>query len=133
MPIKVLLADDSDSMRSVIRSTLQKEPRIEVVGEASSFGKTVQMITDFKPDVLVMDVYFAEKRDFAPSLVKSLLVGVRSVVAVSSSNDDDAKILARSYGAYALLHKMSLVHHLVPTILQCSVVHTSSKSWAASA
>jgi DNA-binding NarL/FixJ family response regulator len=37
MPVKVLLADDSDVMRSVIRRILQEEPSIEVVGEASQF------------------------------------------------------------------------------------------------
>ncbi len=44
MPVKVILADDSDIMRSVMRKTLQEEPRIEVVGEASNFAKTVQLL-----------------------------------------------------------------------------------------
>jgi chemotaxis response regulator CheB len=40
MAIKVLLADDSELMRSVMRRTLEEEPRIQVVGEASNFAKT---------------------------------------------------------------------------------------------
>lgn len=67
MPIKVLLADDSELMRSAIRRTLQEEPRIELVGEASSFDKTMQMIADSKPHVLLLDLRLAEKRNLHPS------------------------------------------------------------------
>jgi DNA-binding NarL/FixJ family response regulator len=118
MPIKVLLADDSDVMRSAIRKTLSEESRIEVVGETSCFAATIQMITDFKPDVLLLDLHLPEKRAFTPDFVKSQLVNVRHTVAVSLSNDDDAKALARSYGAVSLLDKMSLYEELIPTILE---------------
>jgi DNA-binding NarL/FixJ family response regulator len=120
MPIKVLLADDNDGMRSAIRRKLQEEPRIEIVGEAPNFAKTVQMIADHKPDVLLFDLHLAEKRDFKPHIVKAQLAGVKNVVAVSFSNDDEAKKLAKSYGVSALLDKMSLYHELVPAIMQCS-------------
>jgi DNA-binding NarL/FixJ family response regulator len=118
--IKVLLADDSDLMRSAMRRTLEEEPRIQVVGEASNFAKTMQMIVDHKPDVPLLDLHLAEKRDFKPHIVKAQLAGVRNVVAVSFSNDDEARNLAKSYGAAALLDKMRLYHELVPTIMQCS-------------
>jgi len=119
MPIKVLLADDNDGMRSAIRRTLQEEPRIEIVGEASNFAKTVQMIVDHKPDVLLFDLHLAEQRNFEPHIVRAQLARVKKVVAVSFSNDDEAKNLAKSYGASALLDKMSLYHELVPAIIQC--------------
>lgn len=118
MLTKVLLADDSDIMRSAIRRTLQEEPRIEVVGEAASFAKAMQLIADTKPDVLILDLHLAEKRAFAPHIVKSQLDSVKKVVAVSFSNDDDAKNLAKSYGAFALLDKMRLYDELVPAIMQ---------------
>lgn len=130
MRITVLAADDNESIRSLIRRTLKIEPRIELVGEAPSFAKTMQMIADLKPQVVLMDLQLAESRGFGPEFVKSQLVGVRSVVTLSFLHDDEAKILARSYGAYALLDKMTLVHHLIPTILQCSEVHSPKTSAA---
>ena len=45
---KVLIADDSDVMRTAIRKILQEENDINVVGEATSFAETMQMIGDFK-------------------------------------------------------------------------------------
>lgn len=120
MPIKVLLADDCDFMRRVIRRTLEEEPKIEVVGEAASFAKIRQMIADTKPDVLLLDLHLPEERHFAPEMVKSQLVSVEKVVAISFANDDEAKKLAESYGADALLDKMNLYREMIPAIMRCS-------------
>jgi chemotaxis response regulator CheB len=55
VPINVLVADDSEMMRKAMRKTLDEEPRIRIVGEATSFASTMQMIADLKPDVLLLD------------------------------------------------------------------------------
>jgi two-component system response regulator NreC len=115
---KVLIADDSDVMRTAIRKMLQEESNINVVGEAATFAETVQMISDFKPDVLLLDLHMPEKRNFTPSLVKAQLGTVRTV-AVSMSNDNDAKALAKSYGATTLLDKMTLYAEMIPAIRRC--------------
>jgi DNA-binding NarL/FixJ family response regulator len=122
MPIKVLLADDTDLMRHAIRKLITEEPRIELVGEASNFGQAMQLIADFKPEVLLLDLHLAEKREFTPALVKSQLASVQNVLAVSFSNDAEAKALAESYGAKLLLDKMELFNHLIPAILKCSAL-----------
>jgi DNA-binding NarL/FixJ family response regulator len=132
MPIKALLADDSDIMRSAIRRALEEEPHIALVGEASSFARTMQLIADTKPDVLILDLHLAEKRDFTPAFVKSQLVTVKHIVAISFSIDDEARELARSYGASALLDKMNLYNELVPAIVRCSQTTHDNHSDAAS-
>jgi two-component system response regulator NreC len=119
MPIKVLIADDSPIMLPAIRRELAGEPLIQVVAEASSFAETMQMINDFKPDVLLLDLHMPEHRDFTPDFVKSQLLSVHYVLAMSVSNDSEAKALAESYGAVSLLDKMHLATELVPAILQC--------------
>ena len=123
MPIKVLLADDSDVMRTAIRKILEEETRIKIVGEAATFAKTVQMIGDLKPEVLLLDLHMAQKRDFAPDLVKSQL-GCVCTLAISLSNDDEARQLAESYGAVTLLDKMKLFSDMIPAILQCESART---------
>ena len=113
---KVLIADDSEVMRTAIRKTLEEETNIHIVGEASTFAETIQMVCDFKPDVLLMDLHMAEKRNFAPDLVKAQLGTVRTL-AISFANDGDSKSLAESYGAATLLDKMNLYSEMVPTIM----------------
>jgi two-component system response regulator DevR len=119
MAIRVLIADDSDIVREAMRKLIEEEPRIKIVGEASSFARTMQGIADFKPDVLLLDLHMAEKRDFTPALVKSQLVCVENILAVSFSNDAEARDLAESYGAKLLLDKMRLFNDLVPAIVAC--------------
>ena len=126
MPIKVLLADDSDMMRDAMRRILESERQMELVGEAGRFGQAMQMIADFKPEVLLLDLHMAEKRDFRPALVKSQL-GCVCTLAVSFSNDEEARQLAESYGALALLDKMKLFTEMIPAIFRCQSERTPLK------
>jgi DNA-binding NarL/FixJ family response regulator len=119
MQIKVVLADDSEVMRAAMRQNLAQERRISIVGEAPNFVATMQMIDDFKPDVLILDLHMPESGDFTPQFVKSQIACVPHTLAVSLANDDEARALAESYGAEALLDKMNLYSELVPTIMLC--------------
>jgi DNA-binding NarL/FixJ family response regulator len=118
MPIRVLLADDSACMLSAIRQVLQEEPRIRIVAEASTFASTMQMIGDFKPEVLLFDLHMGEKRNFTPAFVKSQLVSMSHTLAMSFANDAEAKALAESYGV-TLLDKMNLYVEMIPAIIRC--------------
>jgi DNA-binding NarL/FixJ family response regulator len=122
VPIKVLLADDSDVMLNVIRRTLEEDNRLEVVGEALSFTQTVQMICDYKPSILVFDLHLREQRDLSPAFIKSQLSAVPHTLAISFSFDEDARALAESYGAECLLDKMNLYSNLIPTIVGCTTL-----------
>jgi DNA-binding NarL/FixJ family response regulator len=117
MPITVVLADDSKIMLAAMRQLLAQESSIKILGEASSFAATIQLIGDLKPEVLILDLHLPEKRNFPPGLVKSQLTTVPHTLAVSFSNDTEAKTLAQSYGAEALLDKMKLYNEMIPSIL----------------
>jgi DNA-binding NarL/FixJ family response regulator len=120
MPIRVLIADDNSSMLRAITSTLEEEKALEVVGEASTFAATMQMIGDFRPDVLLLDLHLPESRNFPADFVKSQLVSVPHTLAISFSNDDEAQKLAENYGAEVLLDKMNLYSEMVPAIMNCT-------------
>lgn len=57
-----------------MRRTLEEESRIEVVGEASTFAETMQMIGDFRPDVLILDSIRSQNR------FRSMRGGVRAAM-----------------------------------------------------
>jgi DNA-binding NarL/FixJ family response regulator len=54
--IRVFLLDDHEVVRRGIAATLEAEPDIEVVGEASSAADTIAEIERCDPDVAVLDV-----------------------------------------------------------------------------
>jgi hypothetical protein len=62
---------------------------------------------------------FKSKGGAPPESVKSqILLHTKCVVAISLWNDDDAKILAESFGAQVLLDKMNLYSEVIPAIKQ---------------
>jgi DNA-binding NarL/FixJ family response regulator len=56
MAIRILLADDHKIVRDGLRSLLQAEADLEVVGEAANGREAVRLAQELSPDVVVMDV-----------------------------------------------------------------------------
>ena len=54
--IKVLIVDDSPSICSILRRTINKEEDMEVVGSAGDPYQARELILKFKPDVMTVDV-----------------------------------------------------------------------------
>lgn len=115
MPITIPLADDSETMRRVIRRLLEKQPGFELVGEAGDFAQTAQMASELKPEVILMDLYMPNLASLGSP--PRLEVGRARVIAISIFNDDGASKLAASLGAVRLLDKANLYAELIPTIM----------------
>jgi DNA-binding NarL/FixJ family response regulator len=119
MPMQLLLADDSDVMRSAIVNLLKEDPRIEVVGQAASFADTLRLTTELRPDVVLLDLYMRDDDKYSPDFVGTQIVkNSRCILAVSISNDEDARALARRFRAKVLLDKNNLYSELIPAILR---------------
>jgi len=56
MSTKILIVDDHEIMREGLRSLIDKEPDMEVAGEASNGAEAVQLSRELVPDVVIMDV-----------------------------------------------------------------------------
>ena len=54
--IRVLIVDDEDLARQVIREMLTSHPEIEIVGEAANGFEAVRMVSELKPDLMFLDV-----------------------------------------------------------------------------
>src|SRR5688572_19011381 len=54
--VRVLVVDDADDSREVLRRALGFDDDIDVVGEADSGTSAVQQTESLKPDVILMDV-----------------------------------------------------------------------------
>lgn len=56
MKIKIILADDHSIIREGLRPLLEKEPDMEVVGEAENGRQALALAQTLKPDVAIMDI-----------------------------------------------------------------------------
>lgn len=54
--IRIVIADDHKFVREGTRELLQKENDLQVVGEAGDGDEAVKLVTDLKPDVVIMDI-----------------------------------------------------------------------------
>ena len=54
--IRILLTDDHTLVRSGIRSLLEHEPGLSVIGEAEDGRAAVRLACKLKPDVVIMDI-----------------------------------------------------------------------------
>jgi DNA-binding NarL/FixJ family response regulator len=54
--MRILIADDHGIVREGLRSLIEKEPDMEVVGEAKDGIETVELAGQLKPDVVIMDI-----------------------------------------------------------------------------
>jgi DNA-binding NarL/FixJ family response regulator len=117
MPIRVLLATTSDVMSDAVRLAFREEPTVTLLGRAVNFRQTMQLTSELKPTVVLLDLHLPEKLDFMPAFVKSQLRSVQ-LLTLSVVTDAEARGLAASYGALALLDSVKLYVELVPRIVE---------------
>ncbi|WGM46159.1 Protein-glutamate methylesterase/protein-glutamine glutaminase [Brevundimonas sp. NIBR10] len=55
-PVRVLVVDDSPTMRGLITAALRRDPEIEVIGTASDPIEARALIKELNPDVITLDI-----------------------------------------------------------------------------
>jgi two-component system, NarL family, invasion response regulator UvrY len=116
LPIKVLLADNSDVIHRAIERHLTFEPKIEMVGQTKTFEEAVRLVRELSPDVVILDLRMT-------AAVNADNEGIRQicecwVIAMSVSVDDETDALFGKLNADAFIDKMDLGEKLIPTILE---------------
>jgi NarL family two-component system response regulator LiaR len=91
--INILLAEDHVITRQGIRRLIEDEKGVKVIGEASDGEEAVQMTTDLKPDIIIMDIAMPKLNGIeATRQIK--LISPRTAVLILSAYDDDEYVFA---------------------------------------
>jgi len=108
-PVRVLVVDDSATMRGLIAAALADDPGIEVIGQASDPLEAREAIKALNPDVMTLDVEMP-KMDGLEFLEKVMRLRPFPVVMVSSltARGATATIRAMELGAIDCIGKPSI-------------------------
>lgn len=99
MSTRIILADDHQIMREGLRSLLDKQQGIEVVGEAEEGRTTVRLVRDLSPDVVIMDIEMASLNGIEAT--RQIVAKTPEVKVIALSVHSDRRFIAEMLKAGA--------------------------------
>ena len=105
--IRVLIVDDSQTMRVVIRNILESDPELRVVGEARNGREAINLCKRVEPDIVTMDIRMPEMDGFQ-AIQRIMAESPRPIVVLTSTKSDrelGISFKAIDYGALAVTKK----------------------------
>lgn len=115
-PIEVVLADDHALFRTGLRTLLERETFIRVVGEASTGDEAVDLARTRKPDVLVMDISMPGSGGLEATRRVAALDLETRVLVLTAHAEEDYLVPVVQAGASGYLTKTSAGPDLVEAI-----------------
>lgn len=105
-PIRIVVVDDSLTIRAMIETLLERDCRFEVVGIARDGEEAIDLVAREKPDVVTLDIAMPGK-DGMTILDEIMAMDPCPVIMLSSLMRDGAPIMAEALdrGAAACFNK----------------------------
>lgn len=122
--IKVVLVDDHELMRQGLRTILEQEDDIKVIGEMGSGESFLQQLQKgLRPDVVLMDLQMKGISGIeATKRLKQLLPRIQ-VVGLSAQEEEHAALAMRRAGAFGYVLKAAALADLIK-IVRAAYTHT---------
>ena len=115
-PIKVLLVDDEQLVRSGLRMILESAGDIEVVGEAADGGGAVEQMRLHRPDVVLMDIRMPVMDGLAATRELTALPDPPKVIMLTTFELDEYVRAALEHGAVGFLLKDTPPRDLIQAV-----------------
>lgn len=116
MAIRVVLTDDEEEVRVLVRAALALDDRFELVGEATNGAEAVEAVREHRPDVVLLDLQMPAMNGLEAAAVFHRESPGTGIVVFSAFLTDEAKETARSVGAAACLDKMTPIRDVVDAL-----------------
>ncbi len=128
-PIRVMLVDDNPRFRAVLRTLLERDAGILVVGEADRGDMVVELAERHEPHVVLMDLSMPGIDGLEATLaLKSQFPGIE-VVMLSMADDADGIGSVLAGGASVFLNKTTPAAEIVRTLKQRALGRHTAVSW----
>lgn len=124
--VRVVLVDDSDAVRGLLRKTLEDEDGIKVVGEADCGEDALALVAETMPDMAIVDC--AMPGIDGAETTKRLLSSFPQIRVVGFSADPSNERPMRVAGAIAFVVKGAPTQDLVATLRLHGPAHASAQA-----
>jgi DNA-binding NarL/FixJ family response regulator len=115
-PARILIADDHELARAGLRSMLESDRGLALVGEATNGAEAVALCKELTPDLALLDIRMPEMDGLAATrLIRQVSPGTR-VLIVTTHEVPDYLLVALKAGAAGYLLKDVTRHDLLATI-----------------
>jgi DNA-binding NarL/FixJ family response regulator len=105
VPKQILIADDSKTVRRILKMFLQTQEDVKVCGEASNGFEAVEQARKLRPDLILLDLAMPELNGAeAASVLKKMLPKVRIIVFTMYS-ENIGRSLTSAIGVDMVLSK----------------------------
>ena len=104
-PIRVLLVDDEDDIRHMLRLHLARDDRFEVVGEAANGQEALDRCAELHPDIVLLDLRMPVLDGMATIPLMREQCPHAEIAVFSAFGDDARRQEAEKLGAAAFLEK----------------------------
>jgi len=118
--ISVVIADDNDMMRSILRAMLRGE-EYDVVGEARNGQSAIEVVDRLKPDIVCMDVMMPEKNGIEALCEIKTARPETEVVMITSNSDPETVQESIQNGASGFIIKPFNAARVLDTLTKVSV------------
>ena len=124
--IRIVLADDHPVVRAGLRAMLAGDPDLDPIGEAATPDDAVALVTDLRPDVVLMDLQFGTAATGADATRRIRALPAPPAVLVLTNYDTDGDILgAVEAGASGYLLKDAPPDELIAAIRAAAAGETA--------
>lgn len=113
MPATVVLVDDHEMLRDVIKEILLRHPEFQVVGEASSGADAIPVCREKDPDLVVMDISLPGMNGIETTGELARRCPRTRVLMLSMHDDEDLVMAAVRAGARGFVLKKACATELV--------------------
>jgi DNA-binding NarL/FixJ family response regulator len=114
--IRVVLADDHNVIRRMVRSVLEQSARFEVCAEAENGAEAIEQVKMTKPDVVVLNVTMPVLNGFEAAKKIKIEAPGTAIVILSTHADKHFVAEARKTGVRAYLHKSKIGEALIDAL-----------------
>ena len=128
--IRLLIADDHALVRSGLRSMLQREPGIEILGEARNGREAVELCRSLRPDLILMDVRMPDMDGLEATRTIKRELPETGVLMVTMHENRDYMLEATKAGAAGYVLKDASRSELISAVRRVADAEPSNSQAA---